>query len=184
MFSPVQDSGWKFWRPLHGLRGLLSQAVRGAAEGGGEERPGGADEEEVGHRQPQHQTSAVVLRHSRCVHKVPLSSSSASVENLFLYTSVRLLCSSTASPTVNIGQLEQQLILSLDPRKIRQILIELHGMAERPFWKVNSKVEKLGKTMMSWCFTSVLILALIILLLLFFFSVGGPSRLHQCDPEY
>uniref|UniRef100_A0A8C1E6A6 Integrator complex subunit 8 n=1 Tax=Cyprinus carpio carpio TaxID=630221 RepID=A0A8C1E6A6_CYPCA len=44
-----------------------------------------------------------------------------------------------ASTSVNISQLEQQLILSLDPRHIRQILIELHGMAERPFWRVNSK---------------------------------------------
>ncbi len=47
---------------------------------------------------------------------------------------------SAASASVNIGQLEQQLILSLEPRRIRQILIELHGMAERPFWRVNSKV--------------------------------------------
>lgn len=47
---------------------------------------------------------------------------------------------SKASASVNIGQLEQQLILSLEPRRIRQILIELHGMAERPFWRVNSKV--------------------------------------------
>lgn len=46
----------------------------------------------------------------------------------------------SASASVNIGQLEQQLILSLEPRRIRQILIELHGMAERPFWRVNSKV--------------------------------------------
>uniref|UniRef100_A0A8C1HS93 Integrator complex subunit 8 n=1 Tax=Cyprinus carpio carpio TaxID=630221 RepID=A0A8C1HS93_CYPCA len=46
-----------------------------------------------------------------------------------------------ASTSVNISQLEQQLILSLDPRHIRQILIELHGMAERPFWRVNSKWE-------------------------------------------
>uniref|UniRef100_A0A4W6DWB1 Integrator complex subunit 8 n=1 Tax=Lates calcarifer TaxID=8187 RepID=A0A4W6DWB1_LATCA len=46
-----------------------------------------------------------------------------------------------ASASVNIGQLEQQLILSLEPRRIRQILIELHGMAERPFWRVNSKWE-------------------------------------------
>lgn len=45
-----------------------------------------------------------------------------------------------ASASVSIGQLEQQLILSLEPRRIRQILIELHGMAERPFWRVNSKV--------------------------------------------
>uniref|UniRef100_A0A7N8YQH0 Integrator complex subunit 8 n=1 Tax=Mastacembelus armatus TaxID=205130 RepID=A0A7N8YQH0_9TELE len=46
-----------------------------------------------------------------------------------------------ASASVNIGQLEQQLILSLEPRRIRQILIELHGMAERPYWRVNSKWE-------------------------------------------
>lgn len=46
-----------------------------------------------------------------------------------------------ASASVNIGQLEQQLILSLEPRRIRQILIELHGIAERPFWRVNSKWE-------------------------------------------
>ncbi|XP_051728788.1 integrator complex subunit 8 isoform X2 [Ctenopharyngodon idella] len=45
------------------------------------------------------------------------------------------------SASVNISQLEQQLILSLDARHIRQILIELHGMAERPFWRVNSKWE-------------------------------------------
>uniref|UniRef100_A0A671M995 INTS8 TPR repeats domain-containing protein n=1 Tax=Sinocyclocheilus anshuiensis TaxID=1608454 RepID=A0A671M995_9TELE len=46
-----------------------------------------------------------------------------------------------ASASVNISQLEQQLILSLDPLHIRQILIELQGMAERPFWRVNSKWE-------------------------------------------
>ncbi|XP_046874949.1 integrator complex subunit 8 [Hypomesus transpacificus] len=46
-----------------------------------------------------------------------------------------------ASPSVNMGQLEQQLILSLDPRRIRQILIELHGIAQRPFWRVNAKWE-------------------------------------------
>ncbi|KAJ8389423.1 hypothetical protein AAFF_G00119610 [Aldrovandia affinis] len=46
-----------------------------------------------------------------------------------------------ASASVNIGQLEHQLILSLDSRRIRQILIELHGIAERPFWRVNSKWE-------------------------------------------
>uniref|UniRef100_A0A3B4AF93 INTS8 TPR repeats domain-containing protein n=1 Tax=Periophthalmus magnuspinnatus TaxID=409849 RepID=A0A3B4AF93_9GOBI len=51
------------------------------------------------------------------------------------------LCVSSASASVNIGQLEQQLILSLEPRRIRQILIELHGMAERPYWRVNSKWE-------------------------------------------
>lgn len=47
---------------------------------------------------------------------------------------------SPASASVNIGQLEQQLILLLEPRRIRQTLIELHGMAERPFWRINSKV--------------------------------------------
>ncbi|MBN3295373.1 INT8 protein, partial [Amia calva] len=46
-----------------------------------------------------------------------------------------------ASASVNIGQLEHQLILSLDSWRIRQILIELHGMAERQFWKVSSKWE-------------------------------------------
>ncbi|KAL2079925.1 hypothetical protein ACEWY4_023718 [Coilia grayii] len=46
-----------------------------------------------------------------------------------------------ASASVSIGQLEQQLVLSLDPRRIRQILIELHGLAERPYWRVNSKWE-------------------------------------------
>ncbi|XP_067111641.1 integrator complex subunit 8 [Osmerus mordax] len=46
-----------------------------------------------------------------------------------------------ASASVNMGQLEQQLILSLDPRRIRQILIELHGIAQRPFWRVNAKWE-------------------------------------------
>ncbi|XP_051519119.1 integrator complex subunit 8 isoform X2 [Myxocyprinus asiaticus] len=46
-----------------------------------------------------------------------------------------------ASASVNIAQLEQQLILSLDARQIRQILIELHGITERPFWRVNSKWE-------------------------------------------
>ncbi|XP_032437769.1 integrator complex subunit 8 [Xiphophorus hellerii] len=46
-----------------------------------------------------------------------------------------------ASASVNVGQLEQQLIRALDPRRIRQILIELHGLAERPFWRVNGKWE-------------------------------------------
>lgn len=59
---------------------------------------------------------------------------------LKLATSCILVPPSAASASVNIGQLEQQLILSLEPRRIRQILIELHGMAERPFWRVNSKV--------------------------------------------
>ncbi|MBN3284361.1 INT8 protein, partial [Polyodon spathula] len=44
-----------------------------------------------------------------------------------------------ASASVNIGQLEHQLILSVDPWRIRQILIELHGMTERQFWRVSSK---------------------------------------------
>ncbi|KAM9776216.1 integrator complex subunit 8 isoform 1-T1 [Syngnathus typhle] len=46
-----------------------------------------------------------------------------------------------ASASVSVGQLEQQLILSLDPRRIRQILNELHDTADRPFWRVNSKWE-------------------------------------------
>ncbi|XP_009873332.1 PREDICTED: integrator complex subunit 8, partial [Apaloderma vittatum] len=47
-----------------------------------------------------------------------------------------------ASPSVNIGQLEHQLILSVDPWRIRQILIELHGMtSERQFWTVSNKWE-------------------------------------------
>ncbi|CAF92049.1 unnamed protein product, partial [Tetraodon nigroviridis] len=46
-----------------------------------------------------------------------------------------------ASASANIGQLEQQLILLLEPRKIRQTLIELHGMAERSYWRVNNKWE-------------------------------------------
>ncbi|XP_077362822.1 integrator complex subunit 8 [Festucalex cinctus] len=46
-----------------------------------------------------------------------------------------------ASASVSVGQLEQQLILCLDPRRIRQILNELHDIADRPFWRVNSKWE-------------------------------------------
>ncbi|NXJ34203.1 INT8 protein, partial [Ciconia maguari] len=47
-----------------------------------------------------------------------------------------------ASASVNIGQLEHQLILSVDPWRIRQILIELHGMtSERQFWMVSNKWE-------------------------------------------
>lgn len=47
-----------------------------------------------------------------------------------------------ASASVNIGQLEHQLILSVDPWRIRQILIELHGMTnERQFWTVSNKWE-------------------------------------------
>ncbi|XP_045143264.1 integrator complex subunit 8 [Echinops telfairi] len=47
-----------------------------------------------------------------------------------------------ASASVNIGQLEHQLLLSVDPWRIRQILIELHGMtAERQFWTVSNKVK-------------------------------------------
>lgn len=46
-----------------------------------------------------------------------------------------------ASASVSIGQLEHQLILSMDPWRIRQILIELHGMtSERQFWTVSCKV--------------------------------------------
>ncbi|XP_057258990.1 integrator complex subunit 8 isoform X3 [Pezoporus wallicus] len=45
-----------------------------------------------------------------------------------------------ASASVNIGQLEHQLILSVDPWRIRQILIELHGMtSERQFWTISNK---------------------------------------------
>ncbi|NXS60538.1 INT8 protein, partial [Brachypteracias leptosomus] len=47
-----------------------------------------------------------------------------------------------ASASVSIGQLEHQLILSVDPWRIRQILIELHGMtSERQFWTVSNKWE-------------------------------------------
>lgn len=46
--------------------------------------------------------------------------------------------------SISIGQFEQQLILLLDARQIRQIVIELHGMAERPYWRVNSKWEVPG----------------------------------------
>ncbi|NXA76594.1 INT8 protein, partial [Thryothorus ludovicianus] len=47
-----------------------------------------------------------------------------------------------ASASVNIGQLEHQLILSVDPWRIRQILIELHGMtSERQFWMISNKWE-------------------------------------------
>ncbi|XP_039593760.1 integrator complex subunit 8 [Polypterus senegalus] len=46
-----------------------------------------------------------------------------------------------ATASVSIGQLEHQLILSVDSWRIRQILIELHGMTERQFWKVSSKWE-------------------------------------------
>uniref|UniRef100_UPI00398F28C5 integrator complex subunit 8 isoform X2 n=1 Tax=Pristiophorus japonicus TaxID=55135 RepID=UPI00398F28C5 len=47
-----------------------------------------------------------------------------------------------ASASVNIGQLEHQLILTVDPGRIRQILIELHGMtSDRQFWTVSNKWE-------------------------------------------
>uniref|UniRef100_A0A8C9EI70 Integrator complex subunit 8 n=1 Tax=Pavo cristatus TaxID=9049 RepID=A0A8C9EI70_PAVCR len=47
-----------------------------------------------------------------------------------------------ASASVSIGQLEHQLILSVDPWRIRQILIELHGMtSERQFWTISNKWE-------------------------------------------
>ncbi|XP_043922111.1 integrator complex subunit 8-like [Protopterus annectens] len=47
-----------------------------------------------------------------------------------------------ASASVSIGQLEHQLILSVEPRRIREILIELHGMtSDRQFWTVSSKWE-------------------------------------------
>ncbi|KAG8441765.1 hypothetical protein GDO86_010805 [Hymenochirus boettgeri] len=47
-----------------------------------------------------------------------------------------------ASANVNIGQLEHQLILTVDPWRIRQILIELHGMtSDSQYWTVSSKWE-------------------------------------------
>ncbi|XP_073488094.1 integrator complex subunit 8 [Aquarana catesbeiana] len=47
-----------------------------------------------------------------------------------------------ASASVNVGQLEHQLILSVDPWRIRQILIELYGMtSDNQFWTVSSKWE-------------------------------------------
>ncbi|XP_077127052.1 integrator complex subunit 8 [Ranitomeya variabilis] len=47
-----------------------------------------------------------------------------------------------ASASVTIGQLEHQLILTLDPWRIRQILIELHGMtSDSKFWMVSTKWE-------------------------------------------
>ncbi|KAM4706013.1 integrator complex subunit 8 [Rhinophrynus dorsalis] len=47
-----------------------------------------------------------------------------------------------ASASVNIGQLEHQLILTVDPWRIRQILIELHGMtSDSQYWMVSSKWE-------------------------------------------
>uniref|UniRef100_A0A4W3HA49 Integrator complex subunit 8 n=2 Tax=Callorhinchus milii TaxID=7868 RepID=A0A4W3HA49_CALMI len=47
-----------------------------------------------------------------------------------------------ASASVNIGQLEHQLILTIDSWRVRQILIELHGMtSDRQFWTISSKWE-------------------------------------------
>ncbi|MEE6463501.1 hypothetical protein FKM82_005937 [Ascaphus truei] len=47
-----------------------------------------------------------------------------------------------ASANVNIGQLEHQLILTVDPWRIRQILIELHGMtSDYQYWMVSSRWE-------------------------------------------
>ncbi|KAG9478780.1 hypothetical protein GDO78_012440 [Eleutherodactylus coqui] len=47
-----------------------------------------------------------------------------------------------ASASVTIGQLEHQLILTVDPWRVRQILIELHGMtSDSPFWMVSNKWE-------------------------------------------
>ncbi|KAM4688564.1 integrator complex subunit 8 [Discoglossus pictus] len=47
-----------------------------------------------------------------------------------------------ASASVNIGQLEHQLILTVDPWRIRQILIELHGMtSDSQYWMVSHKWE-------------------------------------------
>ncbi|XP_053324229.1 integrator complex subunit 8 [Spea bombifrons] len=47
-----------------------------------------------------------------------------------------------ASGSVNIGQLEHQLILTMDPWRVRQILIELHGMtSDGQYWTVSCKWE-------------------------------------------
>uniref|UniRef100_A0A8C5PJ35 Integrator complex subunit 8 n=1 Tax=Leptobrachium leishanense TaxID=445787 RepID=A0A8C5PJ35_9ANUR len=47
-----------------------------------------------------------------------------------------------ASASVNIGQLEHQLILTVDPWRVRQILIELHGMkSDGQYWMVSHKWE-------------------------------------------
>lgn len=63
--------------------------------------------------------------------------SRSALETSFVFLLFLLL----ASASVNIGQLEHQLILSVDPWRIRQILIELHGMtSERQFWTVSNKV--------------------------------------------
>ncbi|KAK7822760.1 hypothetical protein U0070_022699 [Myodes glareolus] len=57
-----------------------------------------------------------------------------------------------ASASVNIGQLEHQLILSVDPWRIRQILIELHGMtSERQFWTVSNKDFPHAKQLFAAC---------------------------------
>uniref|UniRef100_F1RY55 Integrator complex subunit 8 n=1 Tax=Sus scrofa TaxID=9823 RepID=F1RY55_PIG len=57
-----------------------------------------------------------------------------------------------ASASVNIGQLEHQLILSVDPWRIRQILIELHGMtSERQFWTVSNKDFSHAKQLFAAC---------------------------------
>lgn len=55
----------KLGRAVSAVCGVVSQALHGAAEGGGEEGAGGADEEEISHNQPQRQASAFFLRHSR-----------------------------------------------------------------------------------------------------------------------
>uniref|UniRef100_A0A8C4QE96 Integrator complex subunit 8 n=1 Tax=Eptatretus burgeri TaxID=7764 RepID=A0A8C4QE96_EPTBU len=48
----------------------------------------------------------------------------------------------SSSASTNVGQLEQQLILTQDPWKVRQLLIELHGMtADRQFWMLSRKWE-------------------------------------------
>uniref|UniRef100_A0A7D9NK37 Integrator complex subunit 8 n=1 Tax=Xenopus tropicalis TaxID=8364 RepID=A0A7D9NK37_XENTR len=47
-----------------------------------------------------------------------------------------------ASASVNIGQLEHQLILTVDPWRIRQILIELNGLtSDSQYWTVSNKWE-------------------------------------------
>lgn len=142
----------KLGRAVSAVCGVVSQALHGAAEGGREEGAGGADEEEISHSQPQRQASAFFLRHSRCGTGIlshlfarlstatPFLPQVISHRAAVRFSLLTLLHPYAASASVNIGQLEQQLILLLEPRRIRQTLIELHGMAERPFWRVNSKV--------------------------------------------
>ncbi|XP_063780202.1 integrator complex subunit 8 isoform X2 [Pseudophryne corroboree] len=57
-----------------------------------------------------------------------------------------------ASATVNIGQLEHQLILTVDPWRIRQILIELHGMtSDSQYWTVSSRDLPHAKQLLTSC---------------------------------